>query len=546
MRGVAAGQQSDASDPNWAPVTLPTDVPAAAGVVASAGNVSSVSDSCDLGDDDALDRPHEACGVFGLYAPGEDVARVTYFGLYALQHRGQESAGIATADGATLHLHREMGLVAQAFNEDDLSKLYGFAAIGHTRYSTTGSSRIENAQPFRVAGTLGPLALAHNGNLTNTLTLLDRLRAEGEHLETTSDSEIITRMIAAAPGRDYVEKIQRVMPSLQGAYSLTILTPTAVIAVRDPHGVRPLTLGRVRNHWVVASETCAIETIGGEAVREVRPGEILVIDGDGPDGLHSHIGQRSQKRASCLFEYIYFARPDSVISDRSLYFARQRMGAELAKEYMPEVDLVIGVPDSATPAATGYAAARGIPYGEGLIKNRYIGRTFIQPDQRLRQLGVKLKFNALGAALKGKRVLMVDDSIVRGTTTRPLVKLLKDAGALEVHIGISSPPFKFPCYLGLDVARRSELIAARLPDEETIGREVGADSLHYLSLDGLVRAIDLPRESFCTGCFTGKYPVPVQIDLADNLLLEQLIREREDAAEQGRKTAQRQLAGASV
>ena len=508
MRGVVAGFQSDASDQGWKPVDVPVDV---------------------FDEDDAPDRPREACGVFGVYAPGEDVARITYFGLYALQHRGQESAGIATADGDDLRLRRQMGLVAQAFNEDDLAILTGFAAIGHTRYSTTGSSRLENAQPFIVNGPLGPLALAHNGNLTNTLTLQDRLIAQGETLVTSSDSEIIAHMIANAPGATYVEKIQRVMPLLQGAYSLAILTPTSVIGVRDPHGVRPLTLGKVQDHWVIASETCAIETVGGEPVRDVEPGEVVVIDGVGADGLHSYVGQKSKQQASCLFEYIYFARPDSVINNRSLYFARQRMGAELAKEYQVDADLVIGVPDSATPAATGYAAARGLPYAEGLIKNRYIGRTFIQPDQRLRQLGVKMKFNAMGAVLKGKRVVMIDDSIVRGTTVRPLVKLLRDAGASEVHLGISSPPFKYACYLGLDVAKRSDLIAARLPDEETIGREVGVDSLHYLSLDGLVRAIDLPSASFCTGCFTGNYPVPVQIDMADKLQLEQIIREREDA-----------------
>lgn len=469
--------------------------------------------------DDEPDRPGEACGVFGVYAPGEDVARLTYFGLYALQHRGQESAGIATSDGARLHLHRQMGLVAQAFTEDDLARLPGHLAIGHTRYSTTGTSHLQNAQPFMVEGTLGPFALAHNGNLTNTTTLRERLLAEGERLESSSDSEIIARMIAAAPGATYVEKLRRVMPALQGAYSLTILTPNAVIGVRDQYGVRPLSIGRLQEHWVLASETCAIETVGGEAVRDVTPGEIVVISGSGENGLRAYTGIMPVATGACLFEYIYFARPDSCISGRSLYLARQRMGGELAREFPVPADVVIGVPDSATPAAAGYAATRGLPYAEGLIKNRYIGRTFIQPNQRLRQLGVKMKFNALSAVLSGKRVVMIDDSVVRGTTVRPLVKMLRDAGAAEVHLGITSPPFRWPCYLGLDVAQREELIAARLPNAEAIAREVGVDSLHYLSLDGLIAAIDLPRERFCMGCFTGHYPVPVQMSLADRLSL---------------------------
>ncbi len=470
--------------------------------------------------DDLFDRPREACGVFGVYAPGEDVARISYFGLYALQHRGQESAGIATTDGSQLHIHRQMGLVAQAFTEEDLASLSGFAAIGHTRYSTTGSSLIQNAQPLTIETDLGPLAVAHNGNLTNTDGLRQRLTELGRDLEATSDTEIIAHLLALAPGSTWVEKIRRVMPSLQGAYSLAMLTREGVIAVRDPHGVRPLGIGKLQDHWIVASETCAIETVGGEAVREVTPGEIIIITDDGPDGLKSHTGMPPVATGACLFEYIYFARPDSEIHGRSLYLARQRMGAQLAAEYPVEADLVIGVPDSATPAAAGYAAARGLPYADGLIKNRYIGRTFIQPDQRLRQLGVKMKFNTLGAVLAGKRVVMVDDSIVRGTTIRPLVKMLRDAGAAEVHLGITSPPFRWPCYLGLDVARRSELIAARLPDVDAIAREVGVDSLHYLALDSLIDAIDLPRSLFCTGCFTGTYPVPVQMSLEDQLSLE--------------------------
>lgn len=496
MQGDAAGSQPGARDNEW---TL-TD---------------------DLTSDAPLDRPHEACGVFGIFAPGMDVARVTFFGLYALQHRGQESAGIVTTSGAPeLHAHRHIGLVSQAFTEESLRKLTGFAAIGHTRYSTTGSNRQENVQPILARGTLGQVAVAHNGNLTNTLTLYARLRDDGETFDATSDTEIIARLLANAPGASYAEKLRAIMPSLQGSYSLTILTSNELLAVRDPFGVRPLCLGQLNNHWVVASETCALDTIGASFVREVEPGEIIVISGDGEDGLRSFQGQASISRATCLFEYIYFARPDSIIMDRSLYLARQRMGVQLAEEYPVEADLVIGVPDSATPAAAGYAAARHLLYADGLIKNRYIGRTFIQPDQQMRALGVKMKFNALGAVLKGKRVIMIDDSIVRGTTSRPLVQLLRDAGATEVHLGISSPPFRWPCYLGLDVARRDELIAARLNDVAAIGREIGVDSIHYLSLEGLVKAIDLPGDSFCVGCFTGNYPMPVQLELADKLALE--------------------------
>lgn len=501
MRGDAAGDTAGALVTDW-----------------------TVSEYVD--DDHALDRPREACGVFGIYAPGLDVARITYFGLYALQHRGQESAGIVTTDGSgELSDRRDVGLVNQVFTERDLRALKGFAAIGHTRYSTTGSNRIENVQPVMGRSELGPFAIGHNGNLTNTVVLRDRLLSEGVTFESSSDTEVIAQMLARAPGADYAQKLRRIMSKLQGAYSLVILTPTSVMAVRDPHGVRPLCLGEREGHWVVASETCALSPVGAKFVREVNPGEIVVIEGDGPDGLRSLTGQRSLRSAACLFEYIYFARPDSVIGGRSLYVSRQRMGAELAKEFQVDADLVIGVPESATPAAAGYANARGLPYAEGLIKNRYIQRTFIQPDQGMRAMGVQMKFNTVREVLAGKRVVMIDDSIVRGTTVKPLVKLLRDAGAVEVHLGISSPPFAWPCYLGLDVARRDELIAARLPDAESIAREVGADSLRYLSLDGLTRAIDLPRSSFCVGCFTGTYPVPVQIEMADKLSLEFTPRE---------------------
>ncbi len=465
------------------------------------------------------DRPHEACGVFGIYAPGEDVARITFFGLYALQHRGQESAGIATFDGDNVGIHRKMGLVAQVFDEHDLLGLRGQIAVGHTRYSTTGSSRIENAQPIVMQSNLGPFALAHNGNLTNTVTLRKRLLDAGETLLASTDSEVLAKLLALAPGETWVQKIRHMMRDLAGAYSLVVGTPDGLFGIRDPHGVRPLCVGRLGDYWVIASESCAIDTVGGTLVGDVAPGEIVMIAGVGDAGMRRTPGQVSLKSAMCLFEYIYFARPDSVINERSLYLVRQRMGAELAREYQVEADLVIGVPDSATPAAVGYANERQLPYADGLIKNRYIGRTFIQPDQHLRQLGVKLKFNALAAVLQGKRIIMIDDSIVRGTTVRPLVQLLRQAGAREIHLGITSPPFKHPCYLGVDLAQYSELIAARLPSVNQIAAEIGVDSLRYLSLDGLVRAIDLPPTTFCYGCFTGHYPVPVDEE-AHKLALE--------------------------
>jgi amidophosphoribosyltransferase len=458
-----------------------------------------------------LERPHEACGVFGIFAPDLDVARITYFGLFALQHRGQESAGIAVADGKQINLHRQMGLVSQVFSEQDIEHLRGHIAIGHTRYSTTGGSLPENAQPLGIVDPqLGPFMLAHNGNLANTAPLKRRLERMGHHLETTSDSEIIARLLTLASGATWEERICHTMPLLSAAYSLVILTRDALYAVRDPYAVRPLSLGHIDGQWIVASETCAIDIAGGEAVREVRPGEIVQIDGVGERHLKSIQGMRPRQRASCLFEHIYFSRPDSNLGAGSLYRARQRMGKALAQEYPVEADVVIAVPESATPAATGYAAARGLLYADGLIKNRYVGRTFIQPDQRMRARGVELKFNPLDDMLQDKRVVMIDDSIVRGTTTRQLVMLLRKAGAREVHVGVTSPPFRHPCYLGIDVAQEDELIAAQYDDVESIRQEIGADSLHYLSLEGLIAATGLPADHFCTGCFTGRYPVILQ------------------------------------
>ncbi|HEU5327931.1 MAG: amidophosphoribosyltransferase [Thermomicrobiales bacterium] len=472
------------------------------------------------------DTVHEECGVFGVYAPGADVARLTFFGLYALQHRGQESAGIAVATPgfATLAVHRHMGLVSQAFTEGDLARLRGDLAIGHTRYSTTGSSNITNASPFVTTSTLGEIAVAHNGNLTNADHLRAELEEDGERFLASTDSEIVARLIGHAHGDTIEDKLRRVMPRMLGAYSLTILTPTQVVGVRDPLGVRPLSLGRLPDGgWVIASESCAFTTIGAELVRDIEPGEIVVIDGIGADGLHSYCGQQSERHAACIFESIYLARPDSAIGGQRLHLVRQRMGAELAKEHPVEADVVIPAPDSATPAALGYARQSGIPYAEALIKNRYIGRTFIQPDQRLRELGVGLKFNALPEVLAGKRVVLVEDSIVRGTTSRPLIELLRKAGAVEVHMRVHSPPMRWPCYLGVDTGRRAELIAARMSIEE-IRRYIGADTLGYLSEEGLARAIDLPRREFCFACFNGNYPVSVQMEF-DKLALETPSRE---------------------
>ncbi|HKP52904.1 MAG TPA: amidophosphoribosyltransferase [Chloroflexia bacterium] len=484
------------------------------------------------------DKLHEECGVFGVWSPGEDVARLTYFGLYALQHRGQESAGIATTDGESLMVRTHMGLVATAFDEESLAKLKGHAAIGHTRYSTTGSSKICNAQPLRIDDTgLGWLALGHNGNITNSGPLHAELETQGAQFESTSDSEVIGRLAAASHGSNWVTKYRRAMSRLTGAYSLVLLTPTHLIAVRDPMGIRPLCIGRLPaatrsgeagvekgepiarypfgvagskgGGWVIASESCALMTVGAEFIREVEPGEIVTI---GAEGLTSYRDLQSKvDQALCVFEYIYFARPDSVISNKPLYTARQNMGRELAREHPADADIVIGVPDSATPAAIGYALESGIPYTEGLIKNRYIGRTFIQPHQHLRERGIGLKFNPLPEVLGGKRVVVVDDSIVRGTTTRPIVDLLRKAGATEVHVRIHSPAMSHPCYLGVDTARREELIAHRMSVQE-IARHIGADSLGYLSLPGLFKAVGMGGDKMCSGCFTGEYPVPVQME----------------------------------
>ena len=459
-----------------------------------------------------LYRPSEACGVFGIIAPGEDVARITYFGLYSLQHRGQESAGITVANEQGLICHKRMGLVSQVFTEGDLERLIGHAAVGHNRYATSGSSHICNAQPILLETDLGPFALAHNGNLANTVTLQGQLRQQGYTFNGDSDSEVIARLIAEAPGATWEAKIERGLSQVLGSYSLIILTPQGLYGIRDPLGVRPLVLGRFNHGYVLASESCALDTIGATTIRELAPGEGIAI-GRGLGTVRGQFATPSsafslQPSAFCIFEYIYFARPDSVLNGRLVYEVRMEMGRRLVREHPVDVDFVIGVPDSATTAAIGYAEEAHLPFFEGLIKSRYIGRTFIQPEQKLRQLGVKLKFNALPQLLRGKRIVVVDDSIVRGNTTREIVHMLREAGVSEVHLRITSPPLRYPCFLGVDIATHQELIAHRLTIAQ-ICRHLGADSLGYLSLEGLKSSIEPVSCGFCTGCLTGEYPLPV-------------------------------------
>jgi amidophosphoribosyltransferase len=462
---------------------------------------------------------HESCGVFGIYAPGINVGQTTFFALFALQHRGQESAGIAVTDGNGIRLHTRMGLVSQAFTETDLALLQGYIGIGHNRYSTTGSSKPMNAQPIIAKSEGLTIAIAHNGNIINAKLLRDELQERGYQFNTSSDSEVIANLILAAAGQNWQEKIEHAMYRLQGAYSLAILTENKLIAVRDPFGVRPLCLGTIDGGWCIASESCALDHIGAQFIREIDPGEILVIDSHGVQSFK----KENDRKALCIFEYIYFARPDSIIQGKLLYQAREAMGRRLSEEYPVDADFVMGVPDSATAAGIGYANASGIPYCEGLLKNRYVGRTFIEPEQRIRELGVQLKFNPLSRIIAGKRLVVVDDSIVRGTTTPRVVSLLRKAGASEVHLRICAPPIRYPCFFGVDMATKWELIAARKTIPE-IREHLGADSLGYLSVDGLIRAVDLPKDIFCLACFTGEYPIPVQIEM-DKLALEALPQE---------------------
>jgi amidophosphoribosyltransferase len=442
------------------------------------------------------------CGVFGIRAPDRDVARVAYFGLFALQHRGQESAGIAVSDGGRLTVLRDMGLVAQVFSEQTLHGLQGDIAIGHTRYSTTGSTHWANAQPLVHHGRVRTVALGHNGNLTNAEELRAELAEDGVKLTTTADSELIAALIANDPA-PLTEAVGNTLNRIQGASTVVALAEGKLLGFRDAHGFRPLVLGRLGDDWALASETCALDLVGAEPEREVQPGELVSIDG----GLESHQLVEPARRALCLFEFIYLARPDSRLASEEVYAARVRMGESLAREAPIEADLVMPVPDSGTPAAIGFARASGIPFSEGLIKNRYVGRTFIQPDQGLREQGIKLKFNPL-AEVHGKRVVVVDDSIVRGTTMRQLVGMLREAGATEVHIRVSSPPIVSPCFYGIDFGDDRQLVAAGQTIEET-RRQIGATTLAHLSLDGVQHATKRPGEDFCRACFTSQYPTRV-------------------------------------
>ncbi len=454
----------------------------------------------------------DACGVFGVFAPGHDVARLAYFGLYALQHRGQESAGIAVSDEGQVTVIKDLGLVSQVFNERMLTSLSGQHAIGHVRYSTTGSSHWQNSQPLVRSRNGDVIALGHNGNLVNTTELRDELVAQGVKFSGTTDTEVITALIAHEAQGDLLGAVRTAVSKIRGAFSAAVLSGTALVGFRDPYGVRPLVLGRFDGHPVISSETAALDILGAQFEREVAPGEIVIADAE--HGLRSaRVELEGARPALCIFEFIYFARPDSTMAGRNLHEARQAMGRHLALEAPVEADLVIPVPDTGMPAAIGYANAAGIPYAEGLIKNRYVYRTFIQPDDDLRQRGIRMKLNPLTSVIKGKRLVVVDDSIVRANTTTKLVDMLLSAGAKEVHLRISSPPIKWPCFYGIDMATRAELIAANMSVDD-IRRKVGATTLHYLTLEGLQASTGLPETQFCRACFTGDYPIAVPEEYA--------------------------------
>jgi amidophosphoribosyltransferase len=459
--------------------------------------------------------PQDACGVFGVWAPGEEVAKLTYFGLYALQHRGQESAGIAVSNGRQILVYKDMGLVSQVFDEATLESLKGELAIGHTRYSTTGSSVWHNAQPTFRPTAAGSVALGHNGNLTNTAELVELLRerdaeagrAAGKGETATSDTAVMATLLSSYPDRSVEEAALEVLPQLRGAFSLVFMDENTLYAARDAQGIRPLVLGRLERGWVVASETAALDIVGASFIREIQPGEFIAID---EDGLRTERFAKAEPKG-CIFEYVYLARPDTTISDQRVFSVRAEIGRRLAREYPVDADLVIPVPESGTPAAIGYAEESGIPFGHGLVKNSYVGRTFIQPSQTLRQLGIRLKLNPLRDVIAGKRLVVVDDSIVRGNTQRALVRMLREFGAAEVHVRISSPPVKWPCFYGIDFASRAELIANGISVEE-IRRSIGSDSLAYISLDELVEATNLPKDDLCRACFDGIYPVALPED----------------------------------
>jgi amidophosphoribosyltransferase len=464
------------------------------------------------------ESPKEECGLFGVWAPGDDVARLTYFGLFAQQHRGQESAGIAVSDAHNILVYKDLGLVSQVFNEATLTTLHGDLAIGHTRYSTTGSTTWDNAQPVFKTDGAHSLSLGHNGNLVNTHELARRVGTPGG---ATTDSDLVTTMLAAemAVTGGLEAAAMRVLPELEGAFCFVMMDERSVYAARDPHGVRPLSIGRLPNGFVVASETCALDIVGAVFLRDVEPGELIRFD---DRGLHSVRFAESPRKALCVFEYVYLARPDSRLRERSVHEARREMGRIMARETPVDADMVIAVPTTGHSAAQGYSEVSGIPYGDGLYKNQYVGRTFIQPSQTLRDRGVKLKLNPLPDSIRGKRLVVVDDSIVRGTTTKQIVAALREAGATEVHIRITCPPVKWPCFYGIDMPTRQELIGADLSVEE-IRAYVGADSLGYLSQEGMIEATGRPASEFCAACFDGEYPIPIP-EQAGKFVLEDQLR----------------------
>ncbi len=452
------------------------------------------------------DHPHEECGVIGIFAPNEDVASMAFFGLFAMQHRGQEAAGIAVADGQSMSIYKNVGLISQVFGPHTLDSLKGHYAIGHTRYSTTGSSLVRNVQPFMIETMYGPLALGHNGNLVNTVELRQRLLEDGVGLSSSSDSEVMTMMLARAQGNTWSERIQACMKEWIGAYSLVILTRDCVYVARDPWGFRPLCIGWLPNGgYAAASETGALHTLGCEAIREVNPGEIVTLS---HNALVVHQALRPHSPlARCIFEFVYFARPDHVWDNQSVHHVRQRLGEELAREMNVDADVVVPVPDSSVPASIGFSRSTGIPYNDGFVKNRFVGRTFIEPTDSLRKRGVAMKYNVINENVLNKRVIMIDDSIVRGNTTGPLIKLLRNAGAKEVHVAITCPPIKHPCYMGVDMGVHENLIAHKRSVDE-IRQMVDADSLTYLSLEGMMRAVGR-TEGYCHACFSGQYPIEV-------------------------------------
>lgn len=453
----------------------------------------------------------DACGVVGVFSPREDVPRLVYHALYALQHRGQESAGMAVSDGGSMVVFKELGLVSQVFDESVLQSLQGHVAIGHVRYSTTGASSWNNAQPSYKSAPSGQFALAHNGNLVNSNDLRDSLRlaggdpTPGRALRASSDTDLVASHVARANAGSTKGAILEVLPQLSGAYSFTMMDETSVFGARDPHGFRPLCIGKLgKDTWILASETCALDLLGADFIRDVEPGELVCID---HNGLVSERFDHA-RHASCVFEHVYFARPDSNLMGQNVYASRVRMGQRLAEEAPAEAELIMPVPDSGIPAAQGFARRSRIAYGEGFVKNRYVGRTFIQPTQAMREQGIRMKLNPLREVIAGKRVVVVDDSIVRGNTTRQIVAMLKDVGAREVHMRISSPPIKWPCFYGIDMPDRDELIASHL-DVDGIRSHIAADSLAFLSLQGMLAATELPADSFCTACFSSRYPVPI-------------------------------------